>query len=1306
MCEPGTRKTWAIPPGHELREEVDYVLSDGTRRVEVMKTSKRVTRKDNAHSLSLDSQASFGITSDLALFGGIPLRNDVTFIVSDWANEERICTQHGMTVFGPLIYSELAEGTILCQADLYKNFTTKSESEHLALKAFHRRLPIVLNFDATVDKVLTCEVAADQWARLCALAGDSSSADLAPEDKEVLIKHALSRSEYTRVLEAVRLHEASCHASLSTLSNTLTRRLLNNCALSTRDLDNVRKAIPFGCNACLCGKSTHRSTNPYKEKQLDNKDRRDLMRDSSAKEATPGETVGMDLMFENKQPFLIAVGRKLGYTHIIPITSKGKHPVAVAIKEVIDDYRRNQINVIALYNERQPSANAGLIVTQPIDEVESDNEGAFIAASEEFLPGMGIHSTFVPAGEHVGYVERAIRTIRERAHATMVSVKWTLNQRQMTWLLVMVANWMNVLSSTKNPDSAWLSLTKRPLNYRHLTAVTFGEFVVAHRPCETLGVGEAQGELGIAMGPVLNDTGGIYFYSLSTGQVKIRRRFVRAQPVDMGAYGFKPNPHYVPPGDVGKSYLEHMRTRPTLVNQLGETGNGAPDTDSDQLHEPPAGSYLTTGARPGELLIPGVVETHAVEVPPTPPPARLPSPGQSYDQAAHEEFQRSLRGDEGGTLQAVQNDLRRAFDEAMISGQPEVEPDSGHSGEADLPQTLVAAPADVSAMKADFPPLPTRVLPRRAARDKEYKGVKFRRARSTWRKEVRVQMRAMAAREGLVEAQQSFKTMNWKRALTEYPQEAKIAIKKEVEQIVVDYAVCKPTLERPKEYHRSVHLFDRKADGTYKARLCVSKTQYGGEIDYGVDLYSPTIDMKVVLLIMGLSLQVGHELTVWDVKGAFLKSPLTTRGVFVRVDALVAEQMVEAQPDWRRYIRQDGSLMLECDRAWYGLAAASALWNKEISRTLTEDCGYIQHTMVPCLYFRKVRGMYCYLMLHVDDIGACLPPDGIERARIKAILEAKYEEMKEQCGDSVTYIGMEVTRLRTGTQRFEVNMGKRILTMGADFGIKAPSKCVINPAKSANPRFMSHPSADQGRYEDRNRFRSLVMTMQYIALVRPHIKFHVSWLASRQSDPTVDDWKKAVYLAEYLLATVPDCLTIRPSGEVREVVVLTDASFDVHADSRSHSGLAVYVGNIGCAVHCSSNKQHCLTRSSTDAEIVAAEAGIIIGDYFRLVLVELGIQASVVQLQDNLACISLAETGTRAYDKKERHMVRRINFMKEYFEDEANRSSLAWCPTEEMTADILTKDLHAEIFEKHKMRLLGRADGAAEEGFAGNLMSG
>jgi len=57
--------------------------------------------------------------------------------------------------------------------------------------------------------------------------------------------------------------------------------------------------------------------------------------------------------------------------------------------------------------------------------------------------------------------------------------------------------------------------------------------------------------------------------------------------------------------------------------------------------------------------------------------------------------------------------------------------------------------------------------------------------------------------------------------------------------------------------------------------------------------------------------------------------------------------------------------------------------------------------------------------------------------------------------------------------------------------------------------------------------------------------------------------------------------------------------------------------------------------------------------------------------------------------QKERHVVRRINFMHDYFMQEQSNSKFVWCSTEDMVADALTKDLHGSVFQRHRQSLTG-----------------
>lgn len=75
------------------------------------------------------------------------------------------------------------------------------------------------------------------------------------------------------------------------------------------------------------------------------------------------------------------------------------------------------------------------------------------------------------------------------------------------------------------------------------------------------------------------------------------------------------------------------------------------------------------------------------------------------------------------------------------------------------------------------------------------------------------------------------------------------------------------------------------------------------------------------------------------------------------------------------------------------------------------------------------------------------------------------------------------------------------------------TKTVSCPAK--NVATFNCPSAEQfSNLLDAGgitNYRSLLMTMHYITIVQPSIKYFVAWLATHQSAPTDSDWEKALH---------------------------------------------------------------------------------------------------------------------------------------------------------------------------------------------------
>ena len=538
------------------------------------------------------------------------------------------------------------------------------------------------------------------------------------------------------------------------------------------------------------------------------------------------------------------------------------------------------------------------------------------------------------------------------------------------------------------------------------------------------------------------------------------------------------------------------------------------------------------------------------------------------------------------------------------------------------------------------------------------------------------------------------KNVSWKQATKGNGDLTKIleAQKKELSQIIIDYEVCKPvprTGKKIKNYHRSHDLYDMIKD---KARLVVGKAIRNEIIDYGVDISSPTLSPRLIYLMLSIAIEYVLEFEVWDVKGAFLKADLGKDGVYVRLEPHVASIVLdiirEKRPEdlkmWEECVNtENGSLMVECSKGWYGLPASSALWYKKISTSL-ESAGYTCHRMDKCLFMKKLEdGQRAYIMLHVDDMGVMMPAGHPERGILLGRLEGEFEELKKQTDNTLKYVGYEIFRDRE-LNRFELGMATYVERMVEKHlpGLKMDGICE-NPAMDKD--FSSYDVAVEGvdgslPYENITRFRSIVMGMHYATLVLPSVKYHVIFLATKQSKPSVRDMKLAEHVLKYMYASRNKRMYIYGFGESPKLYIYTDAAFDVYAGSMSHSGLAVFLGRSGGALYISSNKQKCVSHSSTEAEVIAAMEGVYVGQYYRDVLLELGLDVEVVHYEDNKSAIALIESGVQGFDRKDRHTIRKINSMHGYFNDHKNVSYMLYCNTHWMVCDGQTKCLFGITF--------------------------
>jgi hypothetical protein len=190
-------------------------------------------------------------------------------------------------------------------------------------------------------------------------------------------------------------------------------------------------------------------------------------------------------------------------------------------------------------------------------------------------------------------------------------------------------------------------------------------------------------------------------------------------------------------------------------------------------------------------------------------------------------------------------------------------------------------------------------------------------------------------------------------------------------------------------------------------------------------------------------------------------------------------------------------------------------------------------------------------------------------------------------------------------------------------------------------------------------------------------------LTSRVQEPDESDWKKLIRLLKYVNGTRSLGITIEP-GNAIEINASVDASFGAHGDGKSHTGVIIALGN--GPVYAKSSKQKLVSKSSTEAELIALSDGCtqVIG--CRNFLIEQGeVVGPATVFQDNKSTLQMIKNGMSTSNRT-KHVNIRFFWVKDRVD--AGEIKLVHKHTKEMLADILTKPLQGEQFIALRNKML------------------
>jgi hypothetical protein len=459
----------------------------------------------------------------------------------------------------------------------------------------------------------------------------------------------------------------------------------------------------------------------------------------------------------------------------------------------------------------------------------------------------------------------------------------------------------------------------------------------------------------------------------------------------------------------------------------------------------------------------------------------------------------------------------------------------------------------------------------------------------------------------------------------------------------------------------------------YKARLCGR----GFRQTYGVNYfntYAPVATYTSLRLFVGIMATMDYEMDTVDVTTAFLHSPIKEE-IYIKI------------PDGYPIEPRKPNMVLKLQKCLYGLKQAPMEWNSEIDSHL-QELGFKPYHSDPCIYARVNKGIPQYILVYVDDM-IIATKGRVELSQIKQLINRKFPSSDK--GPIQKFLNVH----------FERNRGDRIIAISQPVKIenvlkdpqlsKKDLEYISKPTKlPANPSIKLTKDMGAATKEVKEEmkdvpYKSILGQLLYISITaRPDISTAVSHAGKFAKDPGPAHWQAILQILKYLQGTRRKRLVLGSACNTFTLTGYSDADWGGDLEGRkSRTGTVVMINN--WPIIWTSKLQQSVSTSSTGAEYIAlsSTAREIIAS--RIFLSEFGFKqrGPTTIFEDNNSCIAIANGQKRHPGIK--HIDIAYHFIKERIK--RKEIELKRKPTGEMIADLFTKNLAANLFQRHTQAL-------------------
>lgn len=1035
-------------------------------------------------------------------------------------------------------------------------------------------------------------------------------------------KNKYTLDERNRADAARSLQIKIGHPSTRDFIRLVTHNHLPNCPVTKADIVNAEDIYGPALGA-LKGKTTRRPTTRV---QLERS-----MLPRGVMERHKDVTVCADIMFVNSIPFLISVSRGLKFGTVQEMSGRSADAILKAFDNVRSVYRGGGFRVRHALMDGE---------FKTLKDKLADRKVLLNATSRD---------------EHVGEIERYIRTIKERVRCvynTLPFERWP--PRMVIELVKHAVFWRNAFpckNGISNMMSPRMIVTGSGLDYNRHCKHEFGQYVQTHeehdnsmRP-RTIGA--------IALRPTGNNQGSHYYFSLSSGRI-INRSYATALPM---------------PSEVIDRVHTLARRQKANKGIIFGGRDGTPDVD-----EPGDAEYNDDDDDDDSDYTPEPYDEEDFddEWDDNDDPPAADEAEDAADNALPDDAEDGLSDvDEGEEPDEVDIDAEEDDDPPQVEELAGDEPE----GNAEVNDGQLGGNTEVDHDENSQEDLVQQMDARYGPRSGAY-GLRPRRKSKTYMQA----LMAEATKPAEIHETTATSQMSLRKGLRVFGEKGAEAVKKEMQQLH-DRKVMRPrnakslTSAQRKEALGYLMFLKRKRDGSIKGRGCADGRKQRSYISKE-DSTSPTVSTEAVFLTAVVDALEKRSVAVVDVPGAFMQVDMD-EDVVVRFEGTMVDKLIEIDPEMYlpHVVYEHGKKVIYVDllKALYGTLRAARLFWEKLSGVLTE-WGFTPNPYDPCVMNKIVNKKQITVAWHVDDLKISHVDGKVVVTFVDKMEETfgKEAPLTKSFGPVHNYLGMKLDFSKPG--ELTVTMIDYIKTIIAEM----PEDMVGSAATPAASHLFD-VNEDTAKLDGAKAeaFYRIVMQLQYLSQrARPDLRTAVSFLCKRVTKSDEDDYKKLTRVMRNLQSTVDLPLTLKADGS-GNLYWWVDASFGVHPDMKGHTGGTFSMGK--GSIYSTSSAQKLVGRSSTEDELIGVHDVLPQMLWTRYFLREQGFAVEkTILYQDNMSAMLLEKNGRGSSTKRTRHIKLRYYYVKQHVDN--GDIEIVHCPTGIMWGDYFTKPLQGSPF--------------------------